>query len=220
MRSGILISVVSLLLAGATSNGCVRQSAHANQPITIVFAHAKHPKSAYLSELVGTFEQQNPGIRVREEVLPSSSDQQHQYYVINLAARARDVDVFDMDVLNTWACAASNQPMAGRCESPGWNCMADSATSNCRRTAQCSPRLRPPMPDISRGRRPGSRRDRIACTCSTQRLDSAFQPCGRALSACRPREGSAASGWLYSGTSWQLASRIMRSSGTAKLRRW
>jgi multiple sugar transport system substrate-binding protein len=99
MRSGILISVVSLLLAGASSSGCARQSAHANQPTTIVFAHAKHPNSAYLSELVGTFERQNPGIRVREEILPSSSDQQHQYYVINLAARARDVDVFDMDVI-------------------------------------------------------------------------------------------------------------------------
>jgi multiple sugar transport system substrate-binding protein len=36
---------------------------------------------------------------VREEILPSSTDEQHQFYVINLAAHADDFDVVDMDII-------------------------------------------------------------------------------------------------------------------------
>lgn len=66
---------------------------------TIIFKHAKHPRYAVLAELVAQFEKENPSIRVLEEILPASTDEQHQSYVLNLAAGSADFDVLDMDVI-------------------------------------------------------------------------------------------------------------------------
>jgi multiple sugar transport system substrate-binding protein len=81
--------------------GCARQGTApgADPPVTIVFKHAKHPRYAYLANLIRQFEAEHPGIRVREEILPASTDEQHQFYVINLAGRAADFDVIDMDII-------------------------------------------------------------------------------------------------------------------------
>jgi len=79
--------------------GCATSQQDAAGAVTLVFTHAKHPQAAYLTDLVRLFEAENPGIRVREEILPSSSDEQHQFYVINLAAQAGEFDVLDMDVI-------------------------------------------------------------------------------------------------------------------------
>ncbi len=95
------VIVVSLgLLLGVLSNSCARnQVSRPVGPITIVFKHAKHPRYAFLTEVVRKFEAENPQIRIREEILPASTDEQHQFYVINLAAGANDFDVLDMDVI-------------------------------------------------------------------------------------------------------------------------
>jgi len=45
------------------------------------------------------FEAENPDLRVVDEVLPSSSDQQHQFYVIHLGAGSDRFDVFSLDVI-------------------------------------------------------------------------------------------------------------------------
>src|SRR5690606_30420613 len=68
--------------------------------VTLVFKHARlfgDPRA--LAALVRDYEARHPGVRVRTETLPSSSDEQHLYYVINLRAGARDFDVFALDVI-------------------------------------------------------------------------------------------------------------------------
>jgi multiple sugar transport system substrate-binding protein len=86
----------SLAAAGALA-GCRRSGAGRDD--TLVFAHGKHPRYAFLSELVQQFEREHPGARVREVVLPSSSDEMHQFYVINLGAGADEFDILDLDII-------------------------------------------------------------------------------------------------------------------------
>ena len=104
MSSGVLMRrrafAFSLgVLLGLLGNGCARNQIRPDEPVTLVFKHSKHPRYAALSQLIRKFEAENPRIRIREEILPASTDEQHQFYVINLAARARDFDVLDMDVI-------------------------------------------------------------------------------------------------------------------------
>jgi multiple sugar transport system substrate-binding protein len=94
MRRRRFLSGLGLAAAGALA-GCGRRTG----VDTVVFAHGKHPRYAFLSELVRQFEVEHPGTRVREIVLPAASDEMHQFYVINLAARSRDFDIVDMDVI-------------------------------------------------------------------------------------------------------------------------
>lgn len=66
----------------------------------LVFKHARifghvDPIPGLLRE----FEAAHPGVRVRAESLPSSSDDQHQFYVINLEGRSAGVDVMMLDVI-------------------------------------------------------------------------------------------------------------------------
>lgn len=67
---------------------------------TIVFKHGKiagSPKQ--FEDILRRFEREHPGIVVKDEVLPSSTDEQHQFYVINLEGGSADFDVFSMDVI-------------------------------------------------------------------------------------------------------------------------
>lgn len=95
-----ILLVAALLLVGAAA-ACQRapETARAQAPVTIVFKHAKHPRYLILTQLIREFEAAHPRVRVREEILPASTDEQHQFYVINLAAGAGDFDVLDMDII-------------------------------------------------------------------------------------------------------------------------
>ncbi len=81
--------------------GCTRESPpEENQKITIVFKHGKligDPEP--VERLIERFEEQNPDILVKDETLPASTDEQHQFYVINLEGKSSDFDVFGMDVI-------------------------------------------------------------------------------------------------------------------------
>ncbi len=93
-----------LALSAALAVGCwgcrrERPAPRPGEPVTVVFRHAKHPRYTAVTELIKQFEAENPDIRIREELLPASTDEQHQFYVMNLAAGADDVDVIDMDVI-------------------------------------------------------------------------------------------------------------------------
>jgi len=99
MRHKVSISSLALLLVLLGVTCSQYRAPGPNEPVTLVFKHAKHPRYAALSQLIRQFEAENPAIRVREEILPSSTDEQHQFYVINLAARADDFDVLDMDII-------------------------------------------------------------------------------------------------------------------------
>lgn len=68
--------------------------------ITIVMKHGKiEGDPAFFAGLLKEFEDRNHGIYVRDEALPSSTDEQHQFYVINLEGRSADFDVVSLDIV-------------------------------------------------------------------------------------------------------------------------
>lgn len=83
--------------------GCPRpDSGRSSGETVIVFKHGRIAGDpAPLRELLSRFEEENPGIRVKDETLPASSDEQHQFFVINLEGRSADFDVLSMDSIWT-----------------------------------------------------------------------------------------------------------------------
>lgn len=82
-------------------HGCSQSSPdNENEKATIVFKHGKLAGDAgALDALIRRFEEENPDTRIKDEILPSSTDEQHQFYVINLEGRSSDFDVFAIDVI-------------------------------------------------------------------------------------------------------------------------
>lgn len=69
-------------------------------PTVLVFKHGKMgAEGRIMSGLLHEFERQHPGVIVREEVLPSSSDQQHQFYAITLDSGHVPFDVMAIDTI-------------------------------------------------------------------------------------------------------------------------
>jgi multiple sugar transport system substrate-binding protein len=94
-RRRLLVAALSTPLAG-----CTRRSPQAGARTLLVFKHAKlFGDPGPLRALLDAFERQHPGIEVRDETLPSSSDEQHQFYAINLQAGSPAFDVFAVDVI-------------------------------------------------------------------------------------------------------------------------
>ena len=94
--------VGSFLVIVCACTGTSDQPVPPDDRTRIVFTHGKlsgDPK--VLSNLLHEFEQAHPGVTVREEVLPSSTDQQHQFYVINLDGHSVTFDLLAVDVV--WA---------------------------------------------------------------------------------------------------------------------
>ena len=91
--------VVLLLLAlSLASTGCGDRATGA--PVTLVFKHAKILGPADpVPGLLRGFEAQHPGVRVVSEALTWSSDEQHQFYVINLEGGTPPFDVMMLDVI-------------------------------------------------------------------------------------------------------------------------
>lgn len=81
--------------------GCSNRSDDVKETsVRLVFKHGKIAgDSADFRKLLRRFEDENPGILVADETLPSSTDEQHQFYVINLEGRSSDFDVISMDVI-------------------------------------------------------------------------------------------------------------------------
>lgn len=72
----------------------------AARPVTIVFKHSKlFGDPGPFDALIAWFEEANPALHVKRETLPSGSDEQHQFYAINLQARSSDFDVYAVDVI-------------------------------------------------------------------------------------------------------------------------
>jgi multiple sugar transport system substrate-binding protein len=91
-----------ILLAAVLFPSCEQGERNAREPgvQTVVFKHGKiagDPRP--FRELLDRFEHENPGIRVQDEMLPASTDEQHQFYAINLEGGSADFDVLSMDVI-------------------------------------------------------------------------------------------------------------------------
>jgi trehalose/maltose transport system substrate-binding protein len=87
------------LIALLALAGCVDRGAGTG-PVTVVFKHAKilgpvDPMPSLLAE----FEARHPGIRVKAEALPWSSDEQRQFLVINLEGGNPGFDVMMLDCI-------------------------------------------------------------------------------------------------------------------------
>jgi multiple sugar transport system substrate-binding protein len=95
----LLIKTI-LLIFSSLIVCCTPPNKEKNSFNVLVFKHGKiagDPEQ--LEKLLRKFEDENPGIAVKDEILPSSTDEQHQFYVINLEGRSRDFDVISMDVI-------------------------------------------------------------------------------------------------------------------------
>ncbi|MBI3014787.1 MAG: ABC transporter substrate-binding protein [Candidatus Tectomicrobia bacterium] len=91
-----------MLLPGVLTSCTVRGEAPARgeKTITLVFKHGKLTGDPeVLRRILRDFEEAHPGVRVKDEVLPASTDEQHQFYVINLEGRSADIDVLSMDII-------------------------------------------------------------------------------------------------------------------------
>ncbi|WP_447978917.1 ABC transporter substrate-binding protein [Candidatus Nitrospira bockiana] len=96
MKIGLALS----LALAAAGMGCARESA--TESNVLVFNHGKLAGEPHVMRgMLDEFERQHPGVRVQEEVLPSSTDQQHQYYAITLESHDIPFDLFAIDVI--WA---------------------------------------------------------------------------------------------------------------------
>ena len=89
------------LLASLTTIGCPRERASTfGSGTTIVFKHGKIAgDAAQFRRLLDRFEQEHPGITVQDETLPASTDEQHQFYAINLEGKSSEFDVLSLDVI-------------------------------------------------------------------------------------------------------------------------
>ena len=96
MRPPLIALLVACLLAAA---GCGERTA-GDGSVTLVFKHAKIlGPSDPLPRLLSEFEAQHPGVRVRSESITWNSDEQHQFYVVNLEGGNPGFDVLMLDVI-------------------------------------------------------------------------------------------------------------------------
>ncbi len=96
-----LVQVLALCIAACLlgPQACTRD-VPGDKTTTLVFKHGKIAGDpGPFREVILQFERENPGIRIREEVLPAATDEQHQFYVINLEGQTNDFDVFALDVI-------------------------------------------------------------------------------------------------------------------------
>jgi multiple sugar transport system substrate-binding protein len=92
----LFLSVVLMVVLQA----CAGEGRQPGNNIVLVFKHGKIAGDPHLfRDLLTAFETENPGISIQDETLPSSTDEQHQFYVINLEGRSADFDVLSMDVI-------------------------------------------------------------------------------------------------------------------------
>jgi len=94
---------VFLLLWLAAAIGCTQSGEGTDRvPTVLVFKHGKlSGDGRVLSDLLRDFERQHEGVTVREELLPSDSDRQHQYYAMNLDGGKAPFDLLGIDTI--WA---------------------------------------------------------------------------------------------------------------------
>jgi multiple sugar transport system substrate-binding protein len=96
-----MIARVVLIVCAMLGLSCTPSGDRPHSPNTVlVFKHGKlSGDGAVLPDLLREFEKRHPGVVVQEELLPSSSDQQHQYYAMNLDGGQAPFDLFGVDTI-------------------------------------------------------------------------------------------------------------------------
>lgn len=93
------LAFLTMILVTLSGSGCTSRR-ETSGTTTIVFKHGKiagDPKP--FRDLLDRFEREHPGTTVKDETLPASTDEQHQFYVINLDSQSADFDVLSLDVI-------------------------------------------------------------------------------------------------------------------------
>ena len=93
LTAGLLLAALGAISACADRPG-------AAAPITLVFKHAHilGPGNP-IPRLIAEFEARHPGVHVQAEALPWNSDEQRQFFVINLEGDSPGFDVMMLDVI-------------------------------------------------------------------------------------------------------------------------
>jgi len=87
------------LTAFAALAGCAEQPGP-EAPLTLVFKHAHIlGQGNPIPRLLADFEARHPGVRVKAEALPWNTDEQRQFFVINLEGGSPGFDVMMLDVI-------------------------------------------------------------------------------------------------------------------------
>ena len=90
----MLLLALVVVLVGCAGGGAERE------PVTLVFKHAKILGPADpVPGLLREFEARHPGVSVKAESLSWNSDDQHQFFVINMEGRGAAFDVMMLDVI-------------------------------------------------------------------------------------------------------------------------
>jgi multiple sugar transport system substrate-binding protein len=99
--SKISLTLFLLICFLPSIQSCTEEKpANKSDVVTIIFKHGKiygDPKK--FEYIIEKFEEMNPYIKVKVEILPSITGEQHQFYVINLEGKSSDFDVLSMDVI-------------------------------------------------------------------------------------------------------------------------
>lgn len=102
MRTKVLLVLITGMLLLLNCQRHDQNAAKEGASSTIVFKHFKLANAAeQFKSSIKSFEKQHPGITVREEILPSNTNIQHQFYATSLQAGSSDFDVFLIDVIWT-----------------------------------------------------------------------------------------------------------------------
>ena len=95
-----MVTRLTIILLFLFFISCIQSSEDKGEFTHLIFKHGKIAGDPELfTQLINRFERENPGIKVKDETLPASTDEQHQFYVINLEGESADFDVLSMDVI-------------------------------------------------------------------------------------------------------------------------
>ncbi len=98
LRYDTIINITVLIVCLFCSS-CLPSEKTDSDSSIVIFKHGKIAGDREQFELLLERFEKETGITVKDEILPASTDEQHQFYVINLEGRSPDFDVISMDVI-------------------------------------------------------------------------------------------------------------------------
>lgn len=96
----VLFIMMAILMTSVLTGYSLGKTSDKQEPVTITFMAFKEPTQT-LQNLIKSFEEKYPGIKVNMQVLPAQPDQQHNTYVTALSAGDSSMDALTMDVIWT-----------------------------------------------------------------------------------------------------------------------